>query len=1514
MLLISNAASAQANATPNQVLVVPYNAENPRLPHPAHEQAPITLKAMVRNATCGGNYRVRWDTDRDGSFDDEAEYTFTRNATTKNIWDIGRTFRVPNVDRDGALNITVRLQVPCAAEGNPANHYKFGTFRLFVYDFTPGGPDTWTAEQLEIMNIMAVQESMWYGHRLMDEFGGDHTTSQLYGQISVRRNEQWGGGMINAWIMALNGHLGAYPPGTINWYNLPRDQAWEAANERRWNTDPYAETIARYLNGTIRADSRAVGIVAGKEDNTCGYDANRNVIRCNRADGNAGDQVGAWIGNADGGPHSNGVEDPASYLMGLYLASSAIMTPAFAGTPVQVGHASVIGRPFEWLIQSQVDLTAEQQMYRGYGEGGWYYHRYTGTDGNYSDMSVTQWAMIGLEAAEKAGGFAGVVVPNNVKYRSVINSYNNTRNADGGGRYRTTESRTCTSLMLTGGCLLGERWVGVHNMARNNTVPFPNETNLTQANLVDDYNRAIAYTKNYWYSNNKIHCGGRQDRFWDRGDYKCGDNNSAYGGGRCGSTYTLYSHQKGYRTGEPELTFDDRDWLRQFATYYIRAQDRAMNDASGRDGNYGVFGRIYDSFCAQSSITCNYMAPAMMSGMGGLILTPTIFNPKPVAIASVQPDQVVEGCVGGNAGEVVFHHEESFHPGSDQTIVAYQWDVDASNGLWWDTNAQADFESDNEQPFEHRYNSSGNYVATLRVVDNLGQSKTTVVRVTVDAAANVPPSVAHGGPYVIEVGQNLQLAGRATDQNIPCGDQLTIAWDLDNDGQYDDANGATPNVGWAALQGLAQNQPHRVAIQVRDRAGQVARAETTLTIYPREPVASGRANPNPAACQQQVTFDGSASSHPNPNRAVAQYDWDIDGDGAFDGSGAIFRSDYDRFGTYDVTLRVTDDLGRTDTDQFQVVVDQGNTPPVARVASNEINLLEEDNLVLDGRPSSDADLPCGDSIVSYQWDLDGDGQFDDANGANPTVAWAQVQNLLDWPADRETGLPANTVRLRVTDGFGASSTADVIVRVYRANPVALVVQVPLPSPIRIDTGFSSTTLDGRQSYSTVPGVNIVRYDWDLDDNGTFETADRPTTEFRKVFDPIPLPPRVIPDTFIRLRVTDANDRTDVIRYQVVYDIPPTPPTADADPTDPPERGYHILVGEGLTLDGSQSFDPDADEGDYIEFYRWDLTYNANDGFNADVSAQAANQAEQDQAAASDLAWADLNAAGINGPGNYTVRLQVEDTTRLTAEDDAVLNVYARDPVARVDANPNPAACGGRVTFDGTASAHPHPTIDIVGYAWDFNGDGNPDAAGASVQRAFNQFTFGVPNNVSLTVTDSRGNTGTATVQVNVTEGNRAPVAQAGGFRDGGGRVVGPYAIAVGEGLRLDAAGSSDPDAACGDRIQRYQWDLRNDGSFEGGGAQLNLTWAQLNAAGINAPGQYDVRLRVTDRFNVTSDGLATLVVVGGPDADAQANPNRAGCEQRVEFTAAGSRFFGPADQGFAIVAYDWDLDGDGQFD
>ena len=1450
----------------------------------------MTLKGILRNANCAQGYSIRWDTNRNDNYDDEQQRIVTPVGGT--VYDIGRTFTVPQVRGNTRVNINVRAVNRCN------NAAVFGTFRLYVNDWSPSAdPRQWTADRIEIMANVALQEALWYIHRWQRGQAG--AGAQIQARFGAGGAEGPGTALA-IWAMAINGRFPAYPPGTINAFGQVLDPQWVVDNENRWTRDPYAEDVARMMNWVLAQGTALVPISREDENDLCTLVPGSPPVEhaCRRIPATADGQ----------GAYSNGGGNNV-YYQGVTLGSLASLLPTLAGTPLQVG--GLAGQSYEYLIQQMADYLGAMQIDDGCSKGGFYYNQLDGSYGcDYSDGSTSQWGYIGLESVEFAGRQLqnrpfDVFVSNRHKYRIAENLVHN-QQGDGGAAYRNSFDISGQNMQLTGGAFVGARWLGMNVMAPNDNVTqplFPYST-ATAAQLRQNYERTVQFTANNW-----AHAPGgwyNSQSFFTAGDYLCGNTNSVYSwgnGSQCGNMYAIYSHQKGYRTGvgAAQGNLGAHDWTREFNIYLLRSQDRNL-------GDYDGFGRISDCG-AMSSVVCAE-GNAFSVPVGALVLTPTIFNPRPVAITSVRPVTVVEGCAGGNNGLLSFSHVDSFHPNPQVDILAYQWDVNDANGLWWDVaNAPQDFSSARlDETFNYRYMTRGTYTATLRLVDQFNSTGTANVQVQVDAAPNVAPVAAHGGPYVLEVGENLTLRGTASDANSGCGDVLSVAWDMDNDGQYDDFNSAAGQIPWATVNswGLQLGVPRNITLHVRDTAGDEAVATTQLTIYPSTPIAVGSATPNPARCPQNITFDGSQSRHPSPSRHIVQYDWDVDGVPGFDGGGANpqFVYTYQRFGRYPVTLRVTDDRGRTADAQFDVNVNMGNSGPVAMIAQGAYTVLEGQDLVLDGRPSSDADLACGDAIVGWDWDVNGDGDTTDVGvdgaGNHPRIPWAVLTANLSWPADPLTFLPDNTVTLRVTDSFGATGTATTKVRILRSSPDAVVTQLPQPAPIDQQTGLATVNLDARESRTPVPGATIVRYQWDLNDDGAYgDAAEASQVVFRRIFNPTP-PVGVVRGTFVRLKVTDSLGQTAETRLEIALRVGATNPTADADPNEPPEPGYHILSGDALTLLATQSFDPD--DIDWIEWYRWDLD---NDGVWDEIAQDANGDGNEAELLVPPERLVEL---GLIDLGEYPIRLQVEDSTGLTSEDTSTVTIHARAPVASATANPPRIGCGQRVVLDGSGSYHTHPNIDIVDWAWDLDEDGQyDDAVGASINAQFDRFSFAGVHHVGLKVTDSVGGTGTTRIDIPVDQGNSPPVTSAGG----------PYVIALGEAVHLDGSGSFESDAACGDAIVSYAWDVGNDGTIDFVSANsnvLDLSWAQLQARGMGALGHYSVRLVATDRFGAQGTAITTLDVFYGPQAVAEATPARVGCDVLIELDGGGSFTDGPIDRGFNIVGWDWDLGDDGIVD
>ncbi len=374
-----------------------------------------------------------------------------------------------------------------------------------------------------------------------------------------------------------------------------------------------------------------------------------------------------------------------------------------------------------------------------------------------------------------------------------------------------------------------------------------------------------------------------------------------------------------------------------------------------------------------------------------------------------------------------------------------------------------------------------------------------------------------------------------------------------------------------------------------------------------------------------------------------------------------------------------------------------------------------------------------------------------------------------------------------------------------------------------------------------------------------------------------------------------------------------PPTADADPSDSPEVGYHVLLGGDLRLSGAQSIEPNKD--DFIKFYRWRVNYGANEDPNTLVNWDVVARDDNGDGveAVSVVTAARLAQLGVSGLGSYPIVMEAEDTTFLSARDRSTLTVHPVNPVASAIVDPTVAACGQRLTLDASASGHSHPFIDIVEWAWDVNNNGSfddaVDARGERTTVTASQFTFNGPVPVTLRVTDSEGHQATTQVNIAVTQGNSAPSANAGG----------PYVVALNDAsIRLDGSATVDPNAQCGDSVVSLRWDIGNNGTFE---AQYDnnptptLTWQQLTQLlGTGNKGRYAVRLQARDRFGATSENIVNLDIVQGPTALAAVTPSRPACNAQIEFNGGGSSTDGPLDKGFALVRYQWDLTNDGSFD
>jgi hypothetical protein len=129
-----------------------------------------------------------------------------------------------------------------------------------------------------------------------------------------------------------------------------------------------------------------------------------------------------------------------------------------------------------------------------------------------------------------------------------------------------------------------------------------------------------------------------------------------------------------------------------------------------------------------------------------------------------------------------------------------------------------------------------------------------------------------GGPYSGKVGTAVQLSGSATGGASP----YSFAWDLSNDGQYDDATGATPSYTWTTAGTYA------IGLKVTDNVAATSTdtAQVIITAVNHNPnIPSKPSGPTSGTTGNSYTFSTNTTDQDNDK---VKYGWDWNGDGIVD--------------------------------------------------------------------------------------------------------------------------------------------------------------------------------------------------------------------------------------------------------------------------------------------------------------------------------------------------------------------------------------------------------------------------------------------------------------------------------------------------------------------------------------------------------------------------------------------------------------------------------------------------------
>ena len=495
----------------------------------------------------------------------------------------------------------------------------------------------------------------------------------------------------------------------------------------------------------------------------------------------------------------------------------------------------------------------------------------------------------------------------------------------------------------------------------------------------------------------------------------------------------------------------------------------------------------------------------------------------------------------------------------------------------------------------HTYTSPGEKSVTLTVTDAPGGETSTPVTKTL--RVNAPPNAAfHFEPTQPLPNQQILFTSDSTDAE----GAVSLAWDLDNDGAFDDGSDVTES--WS----FATGGEKTVRLQVTDSDGSVRTSSRTVPAFltrlrARASISAERTRLRPP-CRtsgRPINFT-SNSTDPDGNQTIVAWDWDLDGDGQFNnGSGETIQHSFATPGNKTVGLRVRDSSGETNSTTRTVRV---NALPVARPSSlnPQAEPGQKYNVPLIGQPiqfrggsvpalpgaSPAPGCPASGGSPASQGSTDAEGC-----DRQVRVGPGRRRKLRDRSGHRPhrpaPGFPAagdRTAVLRVTDSDGATAQTTLQFRVNTA-PTAQFVFEPDTPIIGQEVTFGSTSSDPDAADS---GKHT--FYWDLDNDGTFCEAGETGASVKHTFQTA----NINPGHPVSLKVTDDGGITRTRDRPVIVQNTIPNGSISFSPDAP-------IPDQPVTFTGSAS----SPTGKAIASMEWDFNYDPSTG-QFDVEATGAS--------------------------------------------------------------------------------------------------------------------------------------------------------------------------------------------------------------------------------------------------------------------------------------------------------------------
>lgn len=470
-------------------------------------------------------------------------------------------------------------------------------------------------------------------------------------------------------------------------------------------------------------------------------------------------------------------------------------------------------------------------------------------------------------------------------------------------------------------------------------------------------------------------------------------------------------------------------------------------------------------------------------------------------------------------------------------------------------------------------------------------------------------------------------------------------------------------------------------------------------------------------------------------------------------------------------------------------------------------------------------------IISYLWDFG-----DNSTGTGVTVSHEYIDK------GRNNGNFTVSLEVTLQDAAGNQTVNKdnrITISIKNVKPSVVFGATPEKGSTPLQVSFDasdSKDIDGQ----------ITKYEWDLNGDGKFDDSTSKTANYTYTTNG---------KYEVGLQLTDNSGDTNVAKRTVdVSDIFAVKALFDATS----EANGKFLVGKSYIFDAGKSNSPNGK----ITQYSWN--FGDNTGTQKGRNISHAFQAN----------------------GTYEVTLTVTDEAGASASKSRKITVgdVSKTPVSNIITTPSLVKGKVSGTAPFTVKFDASKTIDlnndIVEYAWDFDGDGNPDKFGESVTNIFpDKGTFVV----GLTVTDSQDNQVKSQVTVEVTApGLQAKIS------------VTPITGVVPLTVKFDASASTYLDG----QIISYTWDF-----------------------GDGTPKRQDAA-KISYKYQKVGTYVATVTIIGsdGKKATDKQTITVQNIPVKACFTENKKEAVAPADIVFnancstgTIAKYNWDTNGDGLF-